>query len=340
MTFAVADDDARLTGVRLWQELGIPADQLRFGRQPGGWLLRIDRRPVQRMEYLLELTAAGGETEFILDPANRKRVKGAFGEHSVLEFPGYRAPDWLDAPAVDGRWTPLRVPGRALKAEVEVRLWSPAGTSAEEPLPMLVAHDGPEYDALSSLSRYSAAGIASGVLPTHRLALLAPGHRDDWYSASTPYASALAAAVLPALGREVATLGLPVGMGTSLGALAMLHAQRRYPGSFGALFLQSGSFFHPRLNRHESRFSRYHRIVRVVGDILRAPAARDPVLIGMTCGAIEQNVENNRLMARALAAQGYEVQLDEVPDMHNYTGWRDAFDPYLTRLLRRTWAVT
>ena len=44
-----------------------------------------------------------------------------------------------------------------------------------------------------------------------------------------------------------------------------------------------------------------------------------------------------REMARALAAQGYEVSLREVADLHNYVGWRDAFDPHLTRLLKLAW---
>jgi enterochelin esterase family protein len=55
----------------------------------------------------------------------------------------------------------------------------------------------------------------------------------------------------------------------------------------------------------------------------------------LTCGVIEENIENNRLMARALQVRGYPAALHEVPDMHNYTAWRDAFDPYLTRLLRQ-----
>ena len=42
---------------------------------------------------------------------------------------------------------------------------------------------------------------------------------------------------------------------------------------------------------------------------------------------------NNRLMTEALRARGYPAVLHEQPDMHNYTAWRDAFDPYLTRLL-------
>jgi enterochelin esterase-like enzyme len=42
-------------------------------------------------------------------------------------------------------------------------------------------------------------------------------------------------------------------------------------------------------------------------------------------------------MAAALGAQGYPVRLVEVPDAHNYVGWRDAFDPALTDLLRELW---
>ncbi len=57
----------------------------------------------------------------------------------------------------------------------------------------------------------------------------------------------------------------------------------------------------------------------------------------MTCGAEEENVYNNRLMVTALAAQGYHARLVEVPDLHNYTCWRDALDPHLTRLLARLW---
>ena len=58
----------------------------------------------------------------------------------------------------------------------------------------------------------------------------------------------------------------------------------------------------------------------------------------MTCGVAEENLANNRLMARALAAQEFDVELNVVPDMHNYTGWRDALHPHLTHLLLRVWA--
>jgi enterochelin esterase family protein len=57
----------------------------------------------------------------------------------------------------------------------------------------------------------------------------------------------------------------------------------------------------------------------------------------MTCGVLEENLANNREMARALAAQEFDVELNVVPDMHNYIGWRDALHPHLTHLLPRVW---
>ena len=114
--------------------------------------------------------------------------------------------------------------------------------------------------------------------------------------------------------------------------------QRRHPGTFAALFLQSGSFFTPRFDAHEASFPRYQRIVRFVRATLTQRAQHpDPVPVALTCGSAEENVHNNRLMARALFTQGYPAALHEVPDMHNYTAWRDAFEPHLTDLLVRVW---
>ena len=70
-----------------------------------------------------------------------------------------------------------------------------------------------------------------------------------------------------------------------------------------------------------------------VESVLSSARAPRAVPVVLTCGAIEENISNNRLMAQALQAQGYDATLNEVPDVHNFTAWRDAFDPHLTRLL-------
>jgi len=333
MTFEVADPGGLLAGVRLRPDLDVRGD-LDFRRVDGRWELTAARPPARRMEYLLELRFPDGSSQVGLDPANPRRVPGAFGPKSVREFPGYAAPAWLAAPAPDGASEDFEVPARALGQVVPVRTWSPAGVPDDKPLPLLVVHDGPEYDRLASLTRYLAAGTAAGWLPPLRAALLGPGRRDRWYSANQSYARALVLTVLPAVADRLAT-SVRVGMGTSLGGLAMLHAHCRHPGTFDALFLQSGSFFLPRFDSHEQWFPHYQRITAFVAAVTDGDLPGRPVPAALTCGTAEENLANNRAMTAALHARGYPAELHEVPDAHNYTAWRDAFHPYLTGLLAR-----
>ena len=329
--FRVADPGGELAGLRLSQDVCIPGDRLDFHRDGDGWKLVIPLPPVRRMEYLLELRYPDGGAATVTDPANPRQAPGAFGPKSVLEFPGYRPPGWLTAPAVTGCEQAFDVPAGSLGA-VPVRTWAPADAADDEPLPLLVAHDGPEYDALASLTRYLAAGVAGRWLPRLRAALLGPGDRDRWYSASARYARALAHAVLPGLALRLATTAR-IGMGASLGALAMLHAHCRYPRVLDGLFLQSGSYFMPRFDSHERRFTHYRRVTGFVAAAAAGGLPDCPVPIVLTCGAIEENLANNRLMTQALRDRGYPAELHEVPDMHNYTAWRDAFHPHLDGLI-------
>jgi enterochelin esterase-like enzyme len=334
VTFRLADPERQLAGVRLVQDVRIPGDQLGFHRSGDRWELVIERPPVNRMEYLLELRHQDGSTGTVLDPGNPQQVAGAFGPKSVLEFPGYTLPGWLSIAAEPGNVADVDVPVKALDAVVSARVWSPGGTRHDERLPLLVVHDGPEYDTLASLTHYLSAGVAGHWLPRLRAALLSPGPRDRWYSANMAYARAVCTTVLPAITGRVAT-SVRVGMGTSLGALAMLHAHCRYPDTFDALFLQSGSFFLPRFDSQERSFPYYRRVVRFVTDTHDGGLPPRPVPAVLTCGLIEENIENNRLMVKTLRGRSYPATLHEVPDMHNYTAWRDAFDPYLTELLGR-----
>jgi enterochelin esterase family protein len=335
ITFHLADPDEELARVRLATDRGFPFEAAPFVRGGDGWTLRMPAPALARFEYALAVQRADGTDEHWTDPANPRRAPGAFGEKSVVALPGYEEPAWLAAERVPGATEALTVASSALGAELQVTLWRPGDARDDEPLPLLVMHDGPEFDQLAQLTDYAAAQIASGALPRHRVALLAPGERDQWYSASALYARTLATRVLPAIAETVAVRA-PVGAGASLGGLAMLHTQRRFPDVFAGLFLQSGSFFMPRFDSQESGFVRYRRIVRFVRATLREPPRRT-VPVALTCGALEENADDNRVMASALAAQGYPVTLDEGRDLHNFTAWRDAWHPHLTRLLSEVW---
>ena len=261
----------------------------------------------------------------------------------MLELAGYCPPWWLSAGTVPGRRATLRVAAQT-HDPVPVTLWSPREARRSDQLPLLVVHDGREYDERASITRYSAAMIAAGRLPMHRLALLHPLHRDDWYSASPQYTASLTGPVLGAVRARVAT-GPVVAMGASLGGLAALvaalaAAMASAPGSpatFAGVFSQSGSFFTPRLDPQESGYAYFSRVTDAVEALKQAvPEVR--LRIGLTCGALEENAANNAEMAASLRAAGHRVTYAQVPDLHSFTAWRDALDPHLTAVLQDCWA--
>jgi enterochelin esterase-like enzyme len=321
--FRVDDPEGAFHAVRLRQEIRRPRDGPPFDPRDGGWELEFARPQVDRMEYLIDV-----DGHLATDPGNPLRAPGAFGEKSVIEFPGYAPPAWLNGDGPSGRLIHTRIPSRVLRTELPVALWSSEDAGPREAVPLIIAHDGTEYAYLASLL---------SLLARHgpvRAALLDPViDRNEVYSASANYARALSTEVLPALSLQ-APANIRIGVGASLGALAMLHAQRLRPSSFGALFLQSGSFFRQRWDRQESGFPRFRRITRFVGELLSATATAAPIPVTMTCGTVEENLTNNRAVAAALSRQGHPVKLHVNRDAHNYVAWRDCLHPHLIELLR------
>jgi enterochelin esterase-like enzyme len=275
---------------------------------------------VARFEYQLELIDRKGNRKWIVDPANPKRASGPWGAKSVWEEPGYEPPAWLDSPAL-GKPEPTTLASRILRAELPALLWT--HPEATERSPLLVAHDGPEY------AEHAALLTLLGQLPPLRAVLLGPVDRNEIYSASPRYARALAEEILPALPQAPVRIGL----GSSLGALALFHVHRRHPESFDALFLQSGSFFR-RADTHERWFPRYERIARFVGGVHRNRPERT-VPIVLLCGTVEENLPANRALEESLRRRGYDARLHEFRDGHNWVAWRDSLHPHLLRLLQR-----
>lgn len=327
VVFVLDDRYRRLAAVCLQQELGLGG--LAFTREHTRWWLRVPRPPVDRMEYLFEIEDANGHRSTITDPGNPLRAPGAFGDKSVLEFADYRAPGWLTAPGIEGVEREIAVDAPLLSGELTGVLWAPADLDEDAAAPLIVVHDGTEFAALGDLTQYLAAMIAAGALPRVRVALLSPGERNEWYSADTDYAQTLMANLLPTLPAATAR----IGVGVSLGALAMLHAHRTQPPGFDALFLQSGSFFAPDLDAQESEFSGFGAVTGFVDSVLDTDRDPHPVPTVITCGVAEENLANNQRMARRLTELGYPTSMHTVRDAHNYIAWRDALHPHLTGLI-------
>jgi enterochelin esterase family protein len=323
-----------VTGVVLQCDRAV-AGPREFRRDATGWVLDVPRPGVQRLEYRFAV-ARGDLVEVVLDPANPVSVGTAFGDRSVLELPGYAPPWWLSAPTLAGRMEAMSLAGETAD-EVPVTVWSPVDLADDEPAPMLLVHDGAEYDQLARITTYCAALIAAGKLPPHRVALAHPVIRDAWYSGSPQYLRTIADAGLDRLGERYAVRGPVVVVGASLGGLTALLLGLLGAPRVGGVYSQSGSFFQVRHDDSESGYRYFGRISRLVQSVLDMRHAERPLVIGMSCGALEENAANNRDMAAALRRAGHDVTLREVADLHNYTAWRDALDPGLTDVLRRVW---
>jgi enterochelin esterase-like enzyme len=312
--------------VVLGQEVSRPRPGPPFRWHDGAWRLTFPRPEVDRLEYLFGVDGA-----FVPDPSNPLRAGGPFGDKSVVEWPEYEAPAWLDSIADPGPIEEIEVRCRRLVARVRVLVYStPEPPAADAPL--IVAHDGPEYAEYSGLTRFLDAMSWEERIPPLRAALIQPVDRDETYSASALYAGALVRELLPEITKR-APHGKRIGMGASLGALAMLHTHIRHPKTFDGLLLQSGSFFRQRHDKHEINFPRYRRITRFVGTVLRGVDQARPIPVAITCGAGEENRANNEDMAAALIHQGYTAWISVVRDAHTWTCWRDSFDPHLPALI-------
>ena len=310
----------------LAQDVTRPRPGPPFRWEDGAWRLEFPRPDADRLEYLLGIDGGFGP-----DPSNPLRAPGPFGDKSVIEWPQYEPPAWLGSIADAGPVRSVELRCRRLVARVNIVIYSTPEPPASD-APLVVVHDGPEYAEYSGLTRFLDAMSWEERIPPLRAALIQPVDRNETYSASALYAGALVRELLPEI-TKLAPHGKRIGMGASLGALAMLHAHRRHPRSFDGLLLQSGSFFRQRSDKQESDFGRYSRITRFVGSALRGAGVERTIPVAITCGTAEENNSNNRALADALQAQGYPAWFAEIRDGHNWTCWRDSLDPHLPALI-------
>jgi enterochelin esterase-like enzyme len=335
LVFSVDDEGRELRRVLLECDDAVWGPR-RFRHTARGWRLSLALPDLQRLEYRLLVTRSDGQTALVLDPDNPEAVATAFGERSVAILPGYVPPRWLSQPeTLVGGTTRSQVVSTRQVGDLPVQVWSPAGIDDYVNLPLLVVHDGPEMVKLAGLDRYAAAMIESGTLPPFRMMLCQPVRRDDWYAANPRYL----AAELRVLEEVADSYGVVreqvVVMGASLGGLTALLLGVESELPFAGVLSQSGSFFTPELDPQEGSYPWFDRITTAV-DLLD-PSAMHPMPIALTWGAMEENAANNRDMEQRLRKAGHDVRYLEVRDLHNYSAWRDAWDPILTELLRDCW---
>jgi enterochelin esterase-like enzyme len=290
------------------------------------WFVVMELPAGSRVEYKLDVRR-GEHSEWIDDPLNPRVSHNPFGTNSAAYGRGYATPEWVqeDPEARPGDLVDLDMHSAALARDAHVTLYLPARFRRTARYPLLIVHDGADY------LRYSAAKTVLDNL-IHRLdmaevivAFTDPGDRLAEYPNNAAHARFITDELVARLEADLPLLALPAArclMGASFGAVASLSTAVWYPGTFGSLLLQSGSFVFTDIGTDHGGGPAFDPVVDFV-NAYRAHPIRVADRMFVSCGMYEPLIVPNRSMVPTFQAAGMDVRYVEARDGHNWENWRD-----------------
>ena len=306
---------------------GLPGD-LALRRVAGTdlWYVVVEIPAESRVEYQFEKRVQG-EWQRFNDPANPRVARSPMGSSSVCFSEGYRVPDWtqFDPDARPGELAEWTVRSQAQRRDNRVTVYLPARYTATARYPLLVVHDGGDFLEYSAMKTVLDNLIYRLDMAPTVVAFTHPGNRLAEYPNSAAHARWIVAELLPELEARLSLVGAASGralMGASFGAVASLSVARRYPETFGALLLQSGSFVFTDIGADHGEGPGFDPVVRFVNRY-RARPVRVADRLFISCGVYEDLIVPNRSMLPVWGEAGMEVRYVESRDGHNWESWRD-----------------
>ncbi|MCP3974038.1 MAG: hypothetical protein GY720_06040 [bacterium] len=288
------------------------------------WWTTVELPEAARVEYRLTVQR-DDRLRLVPDPLNPQRSAGPFGANSVATGPDYkRSPHAIAVSGVpSGQVVDLPVVSGVFGETRTTKLYLPAGY-AGEPVALVVVHDGSDYLNFAALGT-----VLDNLNTTTSVAALMvnPDDRMVEYGADARHAEHLICEALPTAGEGV-TISKVIGLGTSFGGVAALHAAWQYPGTFSALVLQSGSFVEA-TGGPFGRDERFAPVLEFMGELWEEPGDL-PARMHLSCGQFDGLIGDNRRMVERLRGLGIEVGWDEAPDGHHWGLWRDSLGPGLS----------
>ena len=290
------------------------------------WYLVLELPERSRIEYKIEVVRHG-EHELILDPLNPLSARDPFGANSVCQTVGYRRPDWSlpDEEARPGEIRELQVSSAVFGGSRKLRIYVPPRFRPSRRYPLMVVHDGGDYLRYAGLQTVLDNLIYRLEIPPLLVALTDSPRRLREYGASRRHARFVVDELVPAVESKFLIDPSPAGralMGASFGAVASLSTAWHYPGRFGRLLLQSGSFAFSDLGERHSRGPAFDPVVRFINAFRENPG-RPAEKLFVSCGVFESLIYENRSLVPLLQASGLDVRYEEARDGHNWENWRD-----------------
>lgn len=290
-----------------------------------------------RVEYKLEVWQ-GDSRDWFLDPRNPHRARDPFGANSVLQSEGYEQPTWTkhDPMARSGTLEPFLFPSKAMGGPRSGHIYIPPRFRRSRVYPLLVVHDGSDYMRYASMKTVLDNLIHRLEIPDLIVALTDSPDRLREYANDESHARFLTEELVPHLASRFPLRDRPEArclMGASFGAIATFSTAYRYPGFWGRLLLQSGSFAFTdigRSNRHNSPL--FDRVVDFMNEYRAEPTAISERVFA-SCGVYEKLIYENRSLALLLSKSGMQFRFTENRDGHNWENWRDRLREGLSWLL-------
>ena len=305
---------------------GLPSSQP-FSRLSDSdlWHLYLPLPLQSRIEYKIEVVR-DGHGEWITDPLNPLLAHDPFGANSVCQGYGYERPQWT-LPSEDsrpGRLDELHIYSSALDSARRVLLYLPPRYHRRGRYPLLIVHDGEDYLNYAQLQTVLDNLIQRRELAPLVVALTQSPDRLNEYAADQRHARFLSEELLPQLNQKLAIIDEPRArglMGASFGGVAALSTAWYYPGLYGNLLLQSGSFAFTDIGPSQ-RGPVFEPVVRFV-NALRDNPGKPVDTTFLSCGVYESLIYENRSLLPLLQEQGINVRYSEARDGHNWENWRD-----------------
>ena len=305
---------------------GLPSRQ-KFRRLEGtdAFWLALDLPLKARIEYKLEVMRR--ERGFWMrDPLNPLQAFDPFGSNSVCQMPGYAEPPWTQ-PFPDvrhGRREHFAIGSEVFGDTRDVEVYLPAEYKVGKRYPLVVCHDGRDYLRYTSIQ-----AVLDNLIGRHEVAPLIMAFtsgvsRNEEYAANPKQARFLVEELLPAVEARYGVEADPASrgiMGASFGAVSSLYTAYSYPGVFGQILLESGSFVFTDIGQHD-RGPLWDPVVDFVS-ALRDNPARLGARLYMSCGVFESLIYYNRSLQPLLQAAGIDLRYEEAQDGHNWINWRD-----------------
>jgi len=327
--------DAEAVHLKHWV-FGLPSSQ-NLGRVDGTdvWHLTMQLPPGSRVEYKLEVVRHG-KGEWIQDPLNGALARDPFGANSVAHGTGYAVPGWIhpDRAAPPGRLDEIFIDSKTFGRR-SFGLYVPARFKRSRRYPLLVVHDGHDYLRYASMGTVLDNLIDRLEVADAIVVFTSSPDRLREYADDERHARYVTEELVPFVERTFPLEAVPQSrclMGASFGAVAALSTACRYPGFYGRLLLQSGSFAFTDIGDRNHRGPLFDPVVAFMNRFRAEPTAVSERVF-VSCGMYESLIYENRSLVPMLLGTGMDVRYVEARDGHNWENWRDRLRDALSWLL-------